>query len=168
MIIQRSVSERTREKCLRSRHSGSRGLTFVECPHRVRKVQQQECSRHGGSRLKHQARLEYVQSTPNVATISGSKFGPSSPRGGELSSCDGGRGGVGIGVGRGKGGMNVSKLYSAVSDGELLDVAILPIFQKLLSERHKSHVTATAAARPGYGVASCPNISIKCDIVEYL
>nr|CAD7266218.1 unnamed protein product [Timema shepardi] len=57
---------------------------------------------------------------------------------------------------------NVSALCSAVSEGELLDLAILPIFQKLLSERHKS--------RSGYGasIASCPNISIKCDIVEYL
>lgn len=53
-------------------------------------------------------------------------------------------------------------LCAAVSEGELLDLAILPIFQKLLTERHKS--------RTGYGasIASCPNISIKCDIVEYL
>lgn len=53
-------------------------------------------------------------------------------------------------------------LCTAVSEGELLDLAILPIFQKLLTERHKS--------RSGYGasIASCPNISIKCDIVEYL
>lgn len=53
-------------------------------------------------------------------------------------------------------------LSTAVSEGELLDVNILPIFQKLLTERHKS--------RSGYGasIASCPNISIKCDIVEYL
>nr|CAD7405444.1 unnamed protein product [Timema cristinae] len=57
---------------------------------------------------------------------------------------------------------NMSAMCSAVSEGELLDLAILPIFQKLLSERHKS--------RSGYGasIASCPNISIKCDIVEYL
>lgn len=60
--------------------------------------------------------------------------------------------------------VNVSKMYSAVSDGELLDLTILPIFQKLLTERHKS------TARRGYrsNIASCPNISIKCDIVEYL
>ncbi|KAK6634896.1 hypothetical protein RUM44_000143 [Polyplax serrata] len=53
-------------------------------------------------------------------------------------------------------------LCTAVSEGELLDLSILPIFQKLLTERHKS--------RTGYGasIASCPNISIKCDIVEYL
>lgn len=45
---------------------------------------------------------------------------------------------------------------NAVSEGELLDLAILPIFQKLLTQRH------------GTSIASCPNIAIKCDIVEYL
>ncbi|KAL1456576.1 hypothetical protein WDU94_001297 [Cyamophila willieti] len=45
---------------------------------------------------------------------------------------------------------------NAVSEGELLDLAILPIFQKLLTQRH------------GASIASCPNIAIKCDIVEYL
>ncbi|XP_039287226.1 gamma-aminobutyric acid type B receptor subunit 2-like isoform X2 [Nilaparvata lugens] len=47
-------------------------------------------------------------------------------------------------------------LAGAVSEGELLDLAILPIFQKLLTERR------------GAAIASCPNIAIKCDIVEYL
>lgn len=108
-----------------------------------------------------------------MATIHNSKFASANPRGG------GGGGGIGGGKanGGGVGGsvatssdvvggstVNVSKMYSAVSDGELLDLAILPIFQKLLTERHKS------SSRGGYGasVASCPNISIKCDIVEYL
>lgn len=49
-----------------------------------------------------------------------------------------------------------SPLGGAVSEGELLDLAILPIFQKLLTERR------------GAAIASCPNIAIKCDIVEYL
>lgn len=83
--------------------------------------------------------MDYVQSTPNVATIHNNKFASSN-----RSSS-----------------VNVSKMYSAVSDGELLDMTILPIFQKLLSDRHKN------TTRGGYG-ASCPNISIKCDIVEYL
>ncbi|KAL0277584.1 UNVERIFIED_CONTAM: hypothetical protein PYX00_004821 [Menopon gallinae] len=58
--------------------------------------------------------------------------------------------------------MGSGPLCAAVSEGELLDLSILPIFHKLLTERHKS--------RTGYGasIASCPNISIKCDIVEYL
>lgn len=47
-------------------------------------------------------------------------------------------------------------LAGAVSEGELVDLAILPIFQKLLTERR------------GAAIASCPNIAIKCDIVEYL
>ena len=41
------------------------------------------------------------------------------------------------------------------------DASMLPIFHKLLSERKdisKSQATIT----------SCPNITIKCDIVEYL
>ncbi|XP_076249842.1 gamma-aminobutyric acid type B receptor subunit 2 isoform X2 [Calliopsis andreniformis] len=170
-IIQRSVSERSREKCPRLRGEGH---AVIECPHRAaRRIR--EC-RHTESKLRQQARLEYVQSTPNVATIHNNKFASGNPRGG------GGGGGIGGGGGGGGSGpgmagsvasssdvvggstMNVSKMYSAVSDGELLDLAILPIFQKLLTERHKS------SSRGGYGasVASCPNISIKCDIVEYL
>ncbi|XP_076625041.1 gamma-aminobutyric acid type B receptor subunit 2 [Colletes latitarsis] len=179
-IIQRSVSERSRETCprLRSEHNAA-----SECPHRAaRRIR--EC-RHTEPKLRQQARLEYVQSTPNVATIHNNKFASANPRGG------GGDGGVeergapgerGAGVAGTRSGarvagsvtsssdvvggsaINVSKMYSAVSDGELLDVTILPIFQKLLTERHKS------SSRGGYGasVASCPNISIKCDIVEYL
>ncbi|KAK9299421.1 hypothetical protein QLX08_007581 [Tetragonisca angustula] len=170
-IIQRSVSERSREKCPRLR---SEGHAMIECPHRTRRIR--EC-RHTESKLRQQARLEYVQSTPNVATIHNNKFASANPRGG------GGAGGAGSGAAGSANGpgtassvtgsssdvvggsaVNVSKMYSAVSDGELLDLAILPIFQKLLTERHKS------SSRAGYGasVASCPNISIKCDIVEYL
>lgn len=47
-------------------------------------------------------------------------------------------------------------LGTALSDEKLVDLAILPIFQKLLTERR------------GAAIASCPNIAIKCDIVEYL
>ncbi|KAI4493569.1 hypothetical protein M0804_001745 [Polistes exclamans] len=173
-IIQRSVSERSREKCLRAR---SGGHSISECPHRAatsRKVR--EC-RHTDSKLRHQqARLEYVQSTPNVATIHNSKYASGNPRAGDVGGSGEGILGSG-GVGRGGGGVRVGsrvgpgitssggEIYSAASDGELLDRAILlPIFQKLLTERHKSN------ARSGYGasIASCPNISIKCDIVEYL
>ncbi|XP_015435948.1 PREDICTED: gamma-aminobutyric acid type B receptor subunit 2 [Dufourea novaeangliae] len=172
-IIQRSVSERSREKCPRLR---TEGHAVIECPHRVaRRIR--EC-RHTDSKLRQQARrLEYVQSTPNVATIHNNKFASANPRGGGgPGGVDGNGTGVGMGIGGGVVGsvttssdvvggstVNVSKMYSAVSDGELLDLTILPIFQKLLTERHKS-------SRGGYGasVASCPNISIKCDIVEYL
>ncbi|KAK1130291.1 hypothetical protein K0M31_018428 [Melipona bicolor] len=173
-IIQRSVSERSREKCPRLR---SEGHAMIECPHRTRRIR--EC-RHTESKLRQQARLEYVQSTPNVATIHNNKFASANPRGGGGGGGGGGAGGGAAGSANGPGtassvtgsssdvvggsAANVSKMYSAVSDGELLDLAILPIFQKLLTERHKS------SSRAGYGasVASCPNISIKCDIVEYL
>ncbi|XP_017778907.1 PREDICTED: gamma-aminobutyric acid type B receptor subunit 2 [Nicrophorus vespilloides] len=54
-------------------------------------------------------------------------------------------------------------IYNATSESELLDREILPIFQKLLTERNKSqHNIDYSFGR------SCPNISIKCDIVEYL
>lgn len=74
-IIQRSMSERTREKCLRL-HIG--GHPIVECSHRVAR----RMCRHAGSKLRHQARLEYVQSTPNVATMHNGKHVAASPRDG--------------------------------------------------------------------------------------
>lgn len=58
-----------------------------------------------------------------------------------------------------------SNMYGACSESELLDgdTAILPIFRKLLTEKESRY----RANRNVVG-ASCPNISIKCDIVEYL
>ncbi|XP_011871039.1 PREDICTED: gamma-aminobutyric acid type B receptor subunit 2-like isoform X1 [Vollenhovia emeryi] len=151
-IIQRSMSERTKEKCLRLHIGG--GHPIVECSHRVAR----RMCRHAGSKLRHQARLEYVQSTPNVATMHNGKHVAANARAGS------GDVNVSSTLVAGGSAVNVSKMYSAVSDGELLDLTILPIFQKLLTERHKS------TARRGYrsNIASCPNISIKCDIVEYL
>lgn len=176
-IIQRSVSERSREKATRSRSStGHQGSTSSgECRHRAQARKVREC-RHIESKLRQQARLEYVQSTPNVATIHNSKFGSANPRGGAntgsvvshsaggVATVPGATGKPGSASGASGSAANLSKMYSAVSDGELLDLEILPIFQKLLTERHKS------GTRGAYGasVASCPNISIKCDIVEYL
>jgi len=75
-IIQRSMSERTREKCLRLHIGG--GHPIIECSHRVAR----RMCRHAGSRLRHQARLEYVQSTPNVATMHNGKHVPVNPRDG--------------------------------------------------------------------------------------
>lgn len=74
-IIQRSMSERSREKCLRLHIGG--GHPIVECSHRVAR----RMCRHAGSKLRHQARLEYVQSTPNVATLHNSKHAVANPRG---------------------------------------------------------------------------------------
>lgn len=142
----------------------------AECRHRTPSKKHREC-RHTESKLRQQARLEYVQSSPNVATIHNNKFASANPRDGghstgeSVSSStaavrDDNTGNIGTSGST----VDLTKMCGAVSDGELLDVEILPIFQKLLSERHKS------ATRGGYGanIASCPNISIKCDIVEYL
>lgn len=58
-----------------------------------------------------------------------------------------------------------SSIYGACSESELLDgdTAILPIFRKLLTEKEPRY-----RGRSNIVGASCPNISIKCDIVEYL
>lgn len=58
-----------------------------------------------------------------------------------------------------------SSIYGACSESELLDgdTAILPIFRKLLTEKEPRY-----RGRNNIVGASCPNISIKCDIVEYL
>lgn len=58
-----------------------------------------------------------------------------------------------------------AELYAASSESELLDgdTAILPIFRKLLTEKQPRY-----RGRNNVVGASCPNISIKCDIVEYL
>lgn len=58
-----------------------------------------------------------------------------------------------------------SALFGASSESELLDgdKAILPIFRKLLTEKQPRY-----RGRNNMVGASCPNISIKCDIVEYL
>lgn len=60
---------------------------------------------------------------------------------------------------------NKADLYGASSESELLDgdTAILPIFRKLLTEKQPRY-----RGRNNVVGASCPNISIKCDIVEYL
>ncbi|GLV37062.1 metabotropic GABA-B receptor subtype 2 [Carabus blaptoides fortunei] len=84
-------------------------------------------------------KLGYFQSTPNVAAIKPNIKVHSTPT------------------------KRDSSIYNATSESELLDREILPIFQKLLTERNKSQHNLNYA----YG-RSCPNISIKCDIVEYL
>ncbi|XP_050524506.1 gamma-aminobutyric acid type B receptor subunit 2 [Daktulosphaira vitifoliae] len=57
---------------------------------------------------------------------------------------------------------------NTLSEGELLDVAILPIFQKLLTERRAHKSTLHHHHHHRASIASCPNIAVKCDIVEYL
>lgn len=57
-----------------------------------------------------------------------------------------------------------SSIYGASSETEMLDgdTAILPIFRKLLTEKQPQYRGRSVVGQ------SCPNISIKCDIVEYL
>ncbi|XP_017058738.1 gamma-aminobutyric acid type B receptor subunit 2 isoform X4 [Drosophila ficusphila] len=66
--------------------------------------------------------------------------------------------------GRQRGGKQESSIYGASSETELLEgeTAILPIFRKLLTEKSPNYRGRSAVGQ------SCPNISIKCDIVEYL
>ncbi|XP_034233337.1 gamma-aminobutyric acid type B receptor subunit 2 [Thrips palmi] len=181
-LIQRAASERGRDKCCHHGSGGSSGPHHHHYPssqpnhhhhhhhhghhhhHHSRgrsstggsaedttvstAVERQACVRHAyRPALQQQSSLAHVQSTPDVARPYGHHHHHHHHHRDHHRDH---RDAVG-------GGMN-----SAVSEGELLDLAILPIFQKLLTERHKS--------RSGYGasIASCPNISIKCDIVEYL
>lgn len=62
---------------------------------------------------------------------------------------------------------NDPSMYETYSESELLegsgDTAILPIFRKLLTDKEPRY-----RSRNNVIGASCPNISIKCDIVEYL
>ncbi|XP_043477388.1 gamma-aminobutyric acid type B receptor subunit 2 [Leptopilina heterotoma] len=144
-FIQRSVSERSREKFIKCKHHGGAMSTMIANTAR-------RC-RHNESKLS-----RHVQSTPNVYSKFNNQRGSSRVGNTSVSSC--------IAGGRARYNNNINEsqvLHSALSDGELLDLTILPIFQKLLTQRYK-----TARNNYGANVASCPNISIKCDIVEYL
>ncbi|GLH10937.1 Uncharacterized protein GBIM_15816 [Gryllus bimaculatus] len=159
-MMQRSVSEKSRERSAQAhrlpyQYSNQYVPADTEAPAR-RPTGDIRSSNVGTVApippLKQQkSALSHVHSTPNVASIRGGIYSnvSSYARHGSKTASSSSI-------------TNVTGMCSAVSEGELLDLAILPIFQKLLSERHKS--------RSGYGasIASCPNISIKCDIVEYL
>ena len=58
-----------------------------------------------------------------------------------------------------------SKARNASDNALDHNTSILPIFQKLLSERQSG---SCQSGRRDYTMSSCPNITIKCDIVEYL
>ncbi|XP_049807072.1 gamma-aminobutyric acid type B receptor subunit 2 [Schistocerca nitens] len=156
-VIQRSVSEKSHERSAVSHRTPHQYVPQeVEPVTKKSPADLRNCNIDGIPPLKQQkSAMSHVHSTPNVATIRGGLYSTISsykPHGNYTSSKTVSSSSV----------LNVSGMCSAVSEGELLDLAILPIFQKLLSERHKS--------KTGYGasIASCPNISIKCDIVEYL
>lgn len=100
------------------------------------------------SQATHQPRPDHHKSSPNVASRH------KSAKSGTYSRSDSKR----------QESVEQRKMYTASSESELFECAILPIFHKLLTERHKSQPHGLNLT---YGV-SCPNISIKCDIVEYL
>ncbi|CAG5023102.1 unnamed protein product [Parnassius apollo] len=104
----------------------------------------------------HQTRPDHHKSSPNVASRHKIE---SSANKEERKSATYGRGDS-----KRQESVEQRKMYTASSESELFECAILPIFQKLLTERHKSQPHGLNLS---YGV-SCPNISIKCDIVEYL
>ncbi|XP_063230509.1 gamma-aminobutyric acid type B receptor subunit 2 [Bacillus rossius redtenbacheri] len=153
--MQRSVSEKSRDRCAATshRHHHHHQATSTSTSTSTKQQQQQSLRQHKSALVSSHVH----HSTPNVASIRG---GASAAAAAGVAAAGGG--GRRDAADARSSTASVAGLCSAVSEGELLDLAILPIFQKLLSERHKS--------RRGYGaaVASCPNISIKCDIVEYL
>lgn len=139
-------------------------------------------SRNRGPGLRRPS-APHMHSTPNVyhgrRRESGGSAGGGSPTnltGSPPSSSAAGSGG---------GGGMMSRV-NTLSEGELLDVAILPIFQKLLTERrahksssshhhhhhhHHQHQQQQQQHQQHHNrasIASCPNIAVKCDIVEYL
>ncbi|XP_038105232.1 gamma-aminobutyric acid type B receptor subunit 2 isoform X1 [Culex quinquefasciatus] len=120
------------------------------------------------SRKLSKSQHSHHHSTPNVApekkhSMSGGSIGGGGvgERGGSTS---GGGGSSHIRHRKKESSQSKPNLYGACSESELLDgdTAILPIFRKLLNEKDSRYRTRNTVG------ASCPNISIKCDIVEYL
>lgn len=144
-IIQRSMSERSREKCLRLHISG--GHPIVECSHRVAR----RMCRHSGSKLRHQARLEYVQSTPNVATMHNGKHVAANSRGGPADV---------------NGIAKVSRYVSSGSNVSSRKILVaFNIFQKNISQKSITLIRDTA----DFFFSSLPQIPLKilcCTRVE--
>lgn len=138
-------------------------------------------SRNRGPGLRRPS-APHMQSTPNVYHGRRRESGGSTRAGSPISAA---------GSQPTLGGASMSRV-NALSEGELLDVAILPIFQKLLTERrahnssssshhhhhhhhphshhpHQNHPHQQSQQHHNRAsIASCPNIAVKCDIVEYL
>ncbi|XP_071450035.1 gamma-aminobutyric acid type B receptor subunit 2 [Hetaerina americana] len=141
----------------RALHQGEEDVTMIQ-----RSVSERSRERAAGS-LRGQGSaipLGHVQSTPDVARLCHRHQGKCCPHGTAGIAPSGHHHHQNHNNNRG---MN----NNGSSDADL-DLAILPIFQKLLSERHKSRRGGGSGGGTSYSIASCPNISIKCDIVEYL
>jgi gamma-aminobutyric acid type B receptor len=147
-IMQRSVSEKNRKHRHKQKVPVCQSETDSE---REQRIEAQLCAQNRKLVKSHHS---HHQSVPNVAP-----------------ECSGSQTSIKMHKHRSKSRdhhhhrSSSSIVHGAFSESELLDsdTAILPIFRKLLTEkesryRHKRSVVG----------ASCPNISIKCDIVEYL
>jgi gamma-aminobutyric acid type B receptor len=140
-IMQRSVSEKNRKH----RHKQK----IAVCQSETDSEREQRCSNRKLMKSHH----SHHQSTPNVAPLDGGSQQSIKSHKHRSKSRD-----------HHHHHRSSSNMHGACSESELLDsdTAILPIFRKLLTEKESRY-------RPSRNVgASCPNISIKCDIVEYL
>lgn len=164
--MQRSVSEKNRSK-----HRHKPNKMSVMCQSETDSEREQRdvgpvCGVVQTRKLaKTMQQHSHHHSSPNVAPMEKQQQQHHHHRSG---GGGGGGGGVGVGGGphhyRSKVDSSTSSIYNACSESELLDgeTAILPIFRKLLTEREPRYRSRNMVG------ASCPNISIKCDIVEYL
>ncbi|KAL9900560.1 gamma-aminobutyric acid type B receptor subunit 2 isoform 2-T2 [Glossina fuscipes fuscipes] len=141
--IQRSVSEKNRNK---HRHKPQKGTV---CQSETDSEREREptppstqCIQQRKLNRTNIQHAAHHHSSPNVAPDKQRSGGTNKHRSTKLDS---------------------TSIYGASSETELLDgeTAILPIFRKLLTEKSASY-------RGNVVGQSCPNISIKCDIVEYL
>lgn len=159
--MQRSVSEKNRSK-----HRHKPNKMSVMCQSETDSEREQRdvgpvCGVVQTRKLaKTMQQHSHHHSSPNVAPMEKQQH--------HHHRSGGGGGGGGVVGGphhyRSKVDSSTSSIYNACSESELLDgeTAILPIFRKLLTEREPRYRSRNMVG------ASCPNISIKCDIVEYL
>lgn len=168
--MQRSVSEKNRSK---HRHKPNKMSVMCQSETDSEREQRDTGPACGASQSRKLAKTmqqhSHHHSSPNVAPMERQHYHQHHRSG--VSGSGGGGGGVGTvsAVGgphhyRSKIDSSTNSIYNACSESELLDgeTAILPIFRKLLTEREPRYRSRTMVG------ASCPNISIKCDIVEYL
>lgn len=145
-VMQRSVSEKNRKHRHKQKMPVCQSETDSE---REQRIEAQLCSQNRKLVKSHHS---HHQSTPNVAPDSGHTKHKHRSKSRDHHHHHR---------------SSSSNIHGACSESELLDsdTAILPIFRKLLTEKDSRYSRTSRSVGVG---ASCPNISIKCDIVEYL
>lgn len=153
--MQRSVSEKNRSK-----HRHKPNKMSVMCQSETDSEREQRdvggCGGGGGQIRKLAKTMQqhsHHHSSPNVAPMD---------RPHHRQGTGSGGGGVGQHHYRSKVDTSTSSIYNACSESELLDGESAIMIRKLLTEREPRYRSRNMVG------ASCPNISIKCDIVEYL